>query len=135
MRKINFRVWYKPEQRFLDPWAEEDPIFNLKEYTDCKWGVGVAIYDRDKMGWEYLKEDDIVIQQGTGVLDSKGVEIYEGDMVYRYDSLLEVRWAEAYSGYQFCLVDEDGDTDFYGGLGNTDYAEIVGHIYGTTSKG
>ena len=102
---------------------------HLKEYGDSKWGVDVAIYDRDKKDWISLNEDDIVIQQGTGVLDAKGVEIFEGDIIYRYDSLLEVRWAEAYSGFQFCLFDENGKTDFYGGIGNSNYAEIMGHIY------
>lgn len=127
-RKFSFRIWHKSEKRFLDPWSEEDPILHLKEYGDSKWGVSVAVYDRAIRGWSFLTDDEVVIQQSTGVLDSKGVEIFEGDYVTMYDKTHEVRWAKAYSGYQFCLFDEDGDRDFYGGLGNTDYAKIVGHI-------
>lgn len=128
-RMFQFRVWYKPEKRFLDPWSEEDPVFNLRCYPSSKWGVGVAIHDRDHKKWVYIPDDQIVIQQWTGLVDRNDVDIYEGDLVIQDDEhdIKEVRWMETHSGYQFSLCDKYG-SDFYGGIRNAEYMMVVGHI-------
>lgn len=138
MRKFNFRIWHKVEKRFLDPWAEEDPIFNLKEYIDSKWGVGVAVYDRDSKGWEYLKDDEVVIQQSTGIFDAEGVEIFEGDILLYFVSKddwgrWEVRWNED----RLCwYLDDDEFLYEYKSLNNnTTHLKIDGHIYGASYNG
>lgn len=145
MRKIKFRIWHKKENRWLDPWAEEDPILSLKDY-----GNGCEVYLYDRKTGEHSNINccmkDVVIQQYTGLTDYDGNEIYEGDIlggVFDDDELFEVRWTEAYSGEQWCefeirrngdkIETKDEPYDFYGGVSNY-YKRVVGNIFEGVDK-
>lgn len=80
MSKFKFRIWHKKENRWIDPWSEEDPIISLKDFGH---GCNVYLYDRKINGFTDLncQMEDLVIQQFTGLKDVDGVDIYEGDFI------------------------------------------------------
>ena len=106
MREIKFRIWHKNEKRWLDPWAEEDPMLSLK---DCGKGCEVFLYERDSGDWsnQNCLMKDVVIQQYTGLKDKNEVEIYEGDVLEYADGITPEQKFEV----KFC--DERGSFIFH----------------------
>ena len=142
MRKFKFRIWHLIKKRWLDPYAEEDPMMSLTE--DCtNWGTTVYTYDRKTGDWSNLDslDKDIVIQQFTGLTDAVGKEIYEGDIiqVFEWDSNLTNKM------YQAEIIFDDEDAQFVAKelngthnliIGNSSFCDInvqnckvVGNIY------
>jgi uncharacterized phage protein (TIGR01671 family) len=71
MEEIDFRAWDKKEKRMLYG-------FNCIHFGNNKVSGIFDITNEDKV-FEYHKE--IELMQSTGVLDKKGKEIFEGDIL------------------------------------------------------
>ena len=105
-REIKFRAWDKTEQKFLDP-----SIFTIKpngeiildgiDNSDIKTSIGISQY--------------------TGMNDSNGVEIYEGDILRDPDD-----------GYIIGAVEMDDYFQWVCGgnlLFDCDDCEVIGNVH------
>jgi len=112
MRDIKFRCWYKNNWEFETP--QELEYFTFDELCDSG--------SRDNDNFEFM--------QFTGLLDKKGKEIYESDLLA----------FEAWEWYRPEIVDKDyifqvkqSETGEWVGAGIctewATYCEVVGNIY------
>ena len=110
-----FRAWDKRENNWVDY-----PI-----YIDAN---GDIYWEHYEMGLQ--EADDLIVMQYTGLKDKRGVQIFEGDVVFD-------RWANAYTpvfqnGIYMAynpknLMQNDPSTQF--NIIWKDGCEIIGNIY------
>ncbi len=105
-RIIKFRVWDKKEKAFFIPIDEPKSFIRCTQFS-------------------IFKDVDFICEQFTGLLDRKGREIYEGDIVIHFEKIGIVQFNDG----GFSLVNKNNEYLGYEEEFTIGNCKIIGNIH------
>ena len=99
MRELKFRGWSLSDKKMYEPVWFDNLEVTWFDKANNEWTV---LGDR----WPNTMLHQVIVEQYTGLKDSKGVEIYEGDCLGDIYDSLHIRWCEWCGGFQMFFKDE-----------------------------
>lgn len=126
MMNFKFRVWHKPSKKFV---KESQRLYNKVEYCDD----GLLSVDCDGIlhNTHASSYKDYVVQISTGMKDSCGVEIYEGDIVQKDNHTAEVFWNDTIGGFDLAWRENKyihDEHSYVFNFRNLLIMKVIGHI-------
>lgn len=113
MNSLEFRAWLKDEKKMIKVIQLN---FTMKNVSDCFFN--------------YYKFDEIELMQYTGLKDTNGVKIFEGDIVKNIysNSKYELFWDEENCCFRMRNIDDDYDYLVLN-IREAGMLEVIGNIY------
>lgn len=82
MNRLRFRVWDKEVQEFAH-WPVYFNLTNSEVVTELWYGYEIQVE-------EPLQDSNYIVQQSTGLFDKNGKEIFEGDIIDKGYSNIDI---------------------------------------------
>ena len=113
MRELKFRAWCKSEKKMT---------YNIQNEFEERIELGMDCFS------DYLKNDDFIVEQYTGIKDKNGKEIYEGDIVSKHNSDTKGVVKQVKDG-QWAIYWDNVPDGYYVLFKYSNLCEVIGNIH------